>query len=108
MTEHARILILQGTQGSARALAEQWQARPGLMPTLRGLLWIVLPSWAIVRIHSLLLLSVTLAALLLTAKRVRSARDEATLDLMFALAVTVILPRQLSLVCPRLQPDDCA
>ena len=90
MTDYARILMLQGTQGSARTLAEQWQVRPGLMPTLRGLLWIVLPSSATTRIRSLLLLSVTLAALLWTARRMRSARDEATFNLIFALAVTVV------------------
>jgi hypothetical protein len=89
MADYARILISQGTEGSAEALSKQWCVRPGLMPTLRGLLWI-LPSWVPGNVRNFLLLSGTFGALLWAAKRMRSAKDAAALDLAFAIAVTVI------------------
>jgi hypothetical protein len=89
MGDYARILISQGTEGSAEALSKQWCVRPGLMPTLRGLLWI-LPSWVSGNVRNFLLLSGTFGALLWAAKRMRCARDGAALDLAFAMAVTVI------------------
>jgi Glycosyltransferase family 87 len=89
MAEYARTLLLQGTQGSASALAEQWQVHLGMMPTLRGLLW-MLPSRVPGNIRNLLLLSGTFAGLIWAARKLRSAKDSASFDLAFAIAVAVI------------------
>jgi Glycosyltransferase family 87 len=89
MAEYARILISQGTQRSAGVLAEQWQVHLDMMPTLRGLLW-MLPSWVPGNIRNLLLLSGTFGALLWAAKRMRGAKDGAAFDLAFAVAVAVV------------------
>ena len=59
MADYARILISQGTQGSASALVEQWHVQPSLMTTLRGLLWISLPSLAPRIVQTVLLLAGT-------------------------------------------------
>jgi hypothetical protein len=87
MAEYARVLISQGTQNSAVALAERWQVHPGLMPTLRGFLWMSLPSSVPGIIQAFLLLAGVSLGLSWAATRIRSAKDEATLDLAFALAV---------------------
>jgi hypothetical protein len=91
MADYARILISQGTQGSASTLAQQWHVWPQLMPTLRGLLWITIPSWGAGKIESLLLLCGTFGALLWAAKRMRNAKDAAGFDLAFATAVAVVV-----------------
>jgi hypothetical protein len=90
MADYGRILISQGIQGSASILAQQWHVWPGLMPTLRGLLWIALPSWAAGKIENFLLLSGTLTGLLWAAKKIRSAKDEAAFDLAFGMAVAAV------------------
>lgn len=90
MADYARILISQGMQGSASTLVEQWHVQPSLMTTLRGLLWISLPSSAPSFVQRFLLLAGTSFGLLWAANGVRSAKDEATLDLAFALAVVVV------------------
>lgn len=89
MAEYGRILLSQGTQGSAEALLEQWRVRPGLMPTLRGLLW-SLPSWVPRNILNFVLLSGTFGALLWAARKMRSVKDGAAFDVAFAIAVVVI------------------
>ena len=89
MTDYVRILMSQGTQGSASTLAEHWTVHPGLMPTLRGLLW-TLPSWVPSNIRNFLLLSGTLGALMWAGRRMRNARDVAAFDRAFAVAVTVV------------------
>jgi Glycosyltransferase family 87 len=89
MADYARILISQGTQGSATALAQQWQVWPQLMPTLRGLLW-MLPSWVPINIRGFLLLLGTVTGLAWASKRMRCAVDGAAFDLAFAMAVAVV------------------
>ena len=92
MADYARILMSQGTQGSASALAQQWQIHLGLMPTLRGLLWLVLPGWVPGGVRGLLLIFGTLSGLLWAAKGLRGVKDGAALDIAFATAVgTVVL-----------------
>ena len=90
MAEFARILISQGTQGSARALAEQWHVWPGLMATWRGFLWVYLPSWVPSGTRNVLLIFGTLAGLFWAARKMRGAKDGAAFDLAFALAVAVV------------------
>jgi hypothetical protein len=90
MADYARILISQGMQGSASELAQQWQVHLGLMPTLRGLLWILLPSTVSANSRNVLLISITLLALLWSAKGLRSAKDGAAFDMAFATAVAAI------------------
>jgi hypothetical protein len=90
MADYARILISQGTQGSASALAQQWQVHLGLMPTLRGLLWIVLPGGVPGSVRSLLLIFGTLAGLLWAAKGLRGVKDGAGFDIAFATAVAEV------------------
>jgi hypothetical protein len=90
MADYARILISQGTQGSASALAQQWQVHLGLMPTLRGLLWIVLPGGVPGSVRSLLLIFGTLAGLLWAAKGLRGVKDGAGFDIAFATAVAAV------------------
>ncbi len=90
MADYARILLSQGTQGSASSLAQQWQVRLGLMPTLRGLLWVVLPGWVPGSVRSLLLIFGTFAGLLWAAKRLRSVKDGAEFDMAFATAVAAV------------------
>jgi hypothetical protein len=90
LADYARILISQGTQGSASALAEKWQVHLGLMPTLRGLLWIALPSWVPGRFRGLLLVFGTLAGLLWAAKGLRCVKDGAAFDMAFATAVAAV------------------
>ena len=90
MADYTRILISQGMQGSASTLVKQWHVQPSLMTTLRGLLWISLPSSAPSFIQTFLLFAGTSFGLLWAANGIRSAKDEATLDLAFALAVVVV------------------
>ena len=90
MADYARILISQGMQGSASTLVEKWHVQPSLMTTLRGFLWISLPSSAPSFVQTFLLLAGTSFGLLWAANGIRSAKDEATLDLAFALAVVVV------------------
>jgi hypothetical protein len=91
MADYTRILISQGTQGSATALVEQWHVQPSLMTTLRGLLWISLPSSTPGIVQTVLLLAGTSLGLLWAANGLRSAKDKTTLDLAFALAVAVVV-----------------
>jgi hypothetical protein len=90
MADYARILISQGMQGSASTLVEQWHVQPSLMTTLRGLLWISLPSSAPSFVQTFLLLAGTSLGVLWAANGIRRAKDETTLDLAFALAVAVV------------------
>jgi Glycosyltransferase family 87 len=105
MADYARILLSQGTQGSASALSQEWQVRLGLMPTLRGLLWIVLPASVPGDIRNFLLLCGTSIGLLLAAKALRGVKEGAAFDMAFAAvvgAVTVVsfhsLPHDFSLM----------
>ncbi|MGC2268398.1 MAG: glycosyltransferase family 87 protein [Candidatus Acidiferrales bacterium] len=91
MADYARILISQGTQGSASALVEQWHVQPSLMTTLRGLLWISLPSLAPRIVQTVLLLAGTSLGLLWAAKGIRGAKQDATFELAFAIAVAVVV-----------------
>jgi len=91
MAEYARVLISQGTGGSAGALAKQWQVDPSLMPTLRGLLWVSLPSSMPGIVRTLLLFAGLSFGLLWAAKGIREAQDEATFDLAFAVTAAVVV-----------------
>jgi hypothetical protein len=90
MGDYVRVLISLGTQGSASTLEKQWRVWPGLMPTLRGLLWI-LPSWVPGNIRNILLLSGTFGALLWAATRMRSARNGAAFNLALGIALATVL-----------------
>jgi hypothetical protein len=92
MADYARILLWQGTQGSASTLAQQWQVHLGLMPTLRGLLWILLPASVPGNIRIVLLFTGTLAGLLWAAKGWRDVdvNDGVAFDLAFATAVGTV------------------
>jgi hypothetical protein len=90
MADYARILLSQGTQGSASALAQEWQIHLGLMPTLRGLLWIVLPGWVPGSVRNLLLILGTLAGLQWAARGLRGVKDGAEFDMAFATAVAAV------------------
>jgi hypothetical protein len=90
MADYVRVLISLGTQGSASTLEKQWLVWPGLMPTLRGLLWI-LPSWVPGNIRNILLLSGTLGTLLWAATRMRSARNGAAFNLALGIALATVL-----------------
>src|SRR5580693_2235299 len=90
IADYSRILLSQGTQGSASALAQQWQVHLGLMPTLRGLLWIILPASVPGDIRNFLLLSGTLAGLLWAIRGLRGVKDRAEFDMAFATAVAAV------------------
>jgi hypothetical protein len=90
MAEYARILLSQGTLGSASALSQQWQVRLGLMPTLRGLLSIVVPASVPANIRNFLLLCGTSVGLLWAVKALRGAKEGAAFDMAFATAVGAI------------------
>ena len=105
MAEYGRILLSQGTQGSAEALLEQWRVRPGLMPTLRGLLW-SLPSWVPRNIRNFVLLSGTFGALLWAARKMRSAKGRSGVRCGVCHSGGCDYDRELPLVRPRLQSDD--
>jgi hypothetical protein len=90
MADYARVVMSLGTQGSASALIEQWRVHPGLMPTLRGLLWIIMPSSMAGNVLNLLLLFGALGTFLWAARRVRSSKDVAACDLAFGTAVGAV------------------
>jgi hypothetical protein len=90
MAEYARILLSQGTLGSASALSQQWQVRLGLMPTLRGLLSIVVPASVPANIRNILLLCGTSIGLLWAVKALRGAEDGPTFEMAFAAAVGAV------------------
>jgi hypothetical protein len=90
MADYARILISQGTQGSASALAEHWRVHPSLMTTLRGRLWISLPSSVPRFVQTFLLLAGTSFGMLWAANGIRGAKDEKGLDLAVALTILVV------------------
>jgi hypothetical protein len=90
MADYARILMSQGMQESAGALAQQWQVHLGLMPTLRGLLWIILPGSVPGNIRNSLLILGTLAGLLWAAKGLRGVKDGVAFDMAFATAVAAV------------------
>jgi hypothetical protein len=90
MAEYARILLSQGTLGSASALSQQWQVHLGLMPTLRGLLSIVLPASLPTNIRNFLLLGGTSVGLLWAVKALRGLKEGAAFDMGFAVAVGVV------------------
>jgi hypothetical protein len=91
MADYARILLSQGTVASASALAQQWQVRLGLMPTLRGLLSFALPGWVPHNVVSLLLICGTFAGLLWAAKALRGIKDGTDFDRAFATAVAAVV-----------------
>ena len=90
MADYARILRSQGTLESASALNQQWQVRLGLMPTLRGLLWIVVPASVPANIRTFLLLSGTSVGLLWAVKALRGVKEGAAFDAAFATAVGAV------------------
>jgi Glycosyltransferase family 87 len=105
MAEYARILLSQGTLGSASALSQQWQVRLGLMPTLRGLLSIVVPASVPANIRNFLLLCGTSVGLLWAARALRGVKEGAAFDMAFATAVGAVavvsfhsLPHDFSLI----------
>ena len=87
MADYARILLSQGTLGSASALSQQWQVRLGLMPTLRGLLSIIVPASVPAKIRNFLLLCGTSVGLLWAIKALRGVKEGAEFDMAFATAV---------------------
>jgi Glycosyltransferase family 87 len=91
MADYARFLASQGTESSAGILNKQWEIWPSVMPTLRGFLWVCLPSGTPGMIRNFLLLCGTLGGLLWAGKRMRSARDGAAFDLAFAIALATVL-----------------
>ena len=91
MVEFARFLVSQGTESSAGILGKQWTIWPSVMPTLRGFLWVCLPSGTPGMIRNVLLLCGTFGGLLWAAKRMRSARNGAAFDLAFAIALATVL-----------------
>jgi hypothetical protein len=90
MAEYGRVLISQGTQSSANALATQWQVRPGLMATWRGFLWVCLPSAVPGSVRNVLLLSGTFAGLFWAAKKLRAAKDQTSFDAAIAFTVATV------------------
>ncbi|MFZ3329198.1 MAG: glycosyltransferase family 87 protein [Candidatus Acidiferrales bacterium] len=90
MAEYGKVLISQGTESSASALAKQWQVRPGLMATWRGFLWVCLPTWVPGGVRNGLLLSGTFAGLFWAGKKLRAAKDRLSLELAFAFAVAAV------------------
>jgi Glycosyltransferase family 87 len=90
MAEYARILLSQATLGSASALSQQWQVRLGLMPTLRGLLSIVVPAFVPANIRNFLLLCGTSVGLLWAVKAVRGIKQGAAFDRAFAAALGLV------------------
>jgi hypothetical protein len=91
MVDYAHVLMSQGTQQSAKVLAERWTVRPGLMATWRGFLWVCLPTWVPTKIRSLLLLVGTLTGLAYAAKKINNAKDVEAFDLAFATSAATIL-----------------
>jgi glycosyl transferase family 87 len=91
MAEYARILLSQGTQGSASTLLEQWHIQPSMMTTLRGFLWMSLPSSMPGIVQTFMLLAGTSFGLLWAASGIRNAKDGTTVDLTFALAVAMVV-----------------
>ena len=106
MAEYVRILLSQGTQGSASALGRQWQVRPGLMPTLRGLLWIVLPRLGPRQYPQFPAAFRNIDWLAVGGQRMRGVKDGAAFDHGVCHGSGGSCAGQLSLVPPRLQPDD--
>lgn len=90
MADYARVLMSQGTQGSASALAQQWQVHLGLMPTLRGLLWIMLPGGRPGNVRNFLLVFGTLAGLLWAATGLRGVKNGEAFDMAFATTVGAV------------------
>jgi hypothetical protein len=90
MAEYARILISQGTEGSAEALSKQWCVRPGLMATWRGFLWVSLPTSVPGGVRNALLLSGTFAALFWAANKLRAAKDRLSFELAFGFVVATV------------------
>src|SRR5580658_33618 len=90
IVDYSRILMSQGTLGSASALSQQWQVRLGLMPTLRGLLSIVVPASVPASIRNFLLLCGTSAGLLWAARALRGAKEGAAFDMAFAIAAGAV------------------
>jgi hypothetical protein len=91
IAEFARFLVSQGTESSAGILGKQWTVWPSVMPTLRGFLWVCLPSGTPGMIRNVLLLCGTFGGLLWAAKRMRSAGAGASFDLAFAIALATVL-----------------
>ena len=90
MADYAGIVMSQGMQESAGALAQQWQVHLGLMPTLRGLLWVVLPASVPGNLRNGMLIFGTLAGLLWAAERLRGVKDGVAFDMTFAMAVAAV------------------
>jgi hypothetical protein len=90
MADYAQFLVSQGTESSPTILGKMYTIWPGLMPTWRGFLWVCLPSWVPGGIRNFLLLSGTFAGLFWAAKKLRSAKDPASFNLSFAIAVSMV------------------
>lgn len=91
IADYGHILLSQGTQQSAGVLRGQWEIRPELMATWRGLLWICLPVSIPAGFGKFLLLAGTLCSLLWAAKKMRAAGDPAAFKMGFAIAVATVL-----------------
>lgn len=91
MGDYARLLLSQGTQGSATVLANQWHVTPGLMPTWRGFLWLFLPRWVPPGVQTVLLLSGTIVGLGWASIKMRRAQGSGAYEMAFAIALATVL-----------------
>jgi hypothetical protein len=91
MADYARLLLSQGTQGSAPVLANRWHVTPGLMPTWRGFLWLCLPRWIPPGAQTALLLSGTILGLGWAARKMRTARGSRAFEMAFAITLATVL-----------------
>lgn len=91
MSDYMRILVSQGTQKSASALADHWQIIPGLMATWRGFLSLVLPKSVPGIWRDALLLGGTFFGLGWAAKKMREAKSSAAFEVAFAIATSTVL-----------------
>lgn len=91
MGDYGRLLLSQGTQGSAAVLADRWHVTPGLMPTWRGFLWLCLPRWVPPGAENFLVLSGTIAGLGWAARKMRAARGSGAFELALAITLATVL-----------------
>ena len=91
MADYVRVLLAQGTEGSAKVLDQQWEIDPGIMPTWRGFLWLFLPRWVPPGVRIFFLLVGTFWGLGWAAKKMRTPTNPAAFDAAFAIAVATAL-----------------
>jgi hypothetical protein len=91
MADYVKLLLAQGTEKSATALAGRWQVRPELMPTWRGFLWLCLPRWLPPEVQTVLLLSGTILGLGWASIKMRRARGSNAFEIAFAITLATVL-----------------